>query len=136
MPELPHAIIDNPPVHRRPWVRKLGIALAIVAGLFVAKRLWHAAWRSDSNKELEKAQDAARKRVGPGLDSMFEAQLDGDNNTLLLDEKFNTARTPDVSDVACENGLTAAFDEVLGKGVVVVMTSDWRGGAPHLGVTA
>lgn len=136
MTELPHAIIENPPLHRRPWVRKAGIALAIVVGLVVARKLWHCIWRSDSNRQLEKLQDEARKRVGPGLDSMFEAELDNDDNTLLLDAKFDVARTPDVTDVACENGITAAFDEALGKGVVVVSTTDWKGGAPHLGVAA
>src|ERR1700733_6115236 len=136
MADLPHAIIDNPPLHRSAWVRKLGIAIAVVAGLFVAKKLWHAAWRSDSNKRLEKSQDEARKRVGHDLDQMFEDQLDNDDNALLLDAKFDIAHTPDVTDVACENGLTAAFDDALGKNVVVVMTSDWKGHAPHLGVTA
>lgn len=136
MAELPHAIIDNPPLHRRPWVRKLGIGVAIVIGLVVAKKAWHAIWRSDSNKALEKAQDAARERIGPGLDAMFEAELDNDDNTLLLEPKFDITRAPDVSDVACENGLTAAFDQALGKGVVVVSTRDWKGSAPHLGVTA
>jgi hypothetical protein len=136
MTELPQAIIDNPPLHRRPWVRKLGIAIAVVAALLVAKKLWHAAWRSDSNKQLEKAQSEARKRVGNALDPMFDDQLDNDDTALLLDAKFDVTRTPDVTDSACENGLTAAFDEALGKNVVVVTTSDWKGHAPHLGVTA
>jgi hypothetical protein len=136
MADLPPAIIENPPLHRRPWVRKLGIAIAVVAGFLVAKKLWHAAWRSDSNKQLEKAQDEARKHVGNGLDQMFEDQLDNDDDGLILDAKFDVARTPDVTDTACENGLTAAFDEALGKNVVVVTTADWKGHAPHLGVTA
>src|SRR3569832_444466 len=130
MAELPQALIDNPPLHRRPWVRKLGIAGVIVIGLFVAKMAWHAIWRSDSNKELEKLQDQARERVGPGLDSMFEAQLDNDDNTLVLEAQLDVSRAPDANDVACENGLTAAFEAAVGKGVVVVGGRGWKGGAP------
>src|SRR3569833_1996283 len=103
MAELPQAIIDNPPLHRRPWVRKIAIAIAIVIGLFVAKKAWHAIWRSDSSKELEKLQDQARERVGPGLDSMFEAQLDNDASALVLDAKLAVSRTPGANDDACEH---------------------------------
>src|SRR3569623_1972223 len=106
MAELPQAIIVNPPLHRRPWVRKIAIAIAIVIGLFVAKKAWHAIWRSDSSKELEKLQDQARERVGPGRDSMFEAQLDNDDNTLVHEAKLDVSRTPDANAVACEHGLT------------------------------
>ena len=133
MSELPSAIIENPPLHRRPWVRKLGIAIVVIAAALVARKMWHALWRSDSNRELEKAQDRARKKVGDGLDAMFEQQLDHDTNYLRLDSVLDTHLTPDVSDVECANGLNAAFDEALGKDVVVVATSDWRD-APHLKV--
>lgn len=95
MAELPQAIVDNPPLHRRPWVRKLASR----------PRSSPACWsqrRSDSNKQLEKSQDEARKRVGH-LDRMFEDQLDDDDNALLLEAKFDVTRAPDVTDVACEN---------------------------------
>ncbi len=110
--------------------------VAVVAGLFVAKHLWHAAWRSDANKHLEKAQDEARTRVGRGLDELFERQLDNDDNLLLLVATFEAKRTPYVTDADCAIGLTAAFAEALGKGVVAVASDDWKGETPHLGVTA
>lgn len=136
MGELPSAIIENPPLHRRRWVRKLAITIAVVAAALVARKAWHAAWRSDSNKQLEKAQDRARNNVGKGLDAMFDQQLDSDSNALKFDGQLEFASSLDVRDYDCAKGIDAAFAEALGKDVVSVSTSEWIGDAPRLRVVA
>jgi hypothetical protein len=139
MAALPPAIIDNPPLHRRPVARKLGAAVLVIGACIGARKIWHVAMRSDSNKQLEKLQDKARARVGHGLDSLFADQLDRDSNTLRLTGMLSTTGSLDGAygnDGDCARGLEVAFDEVLGKDVIGISTFDFDDGAPKLELVA
>jgi hypothetical protein len=101
-------------------LRKL-VGVAIIVGVgFVSCRMLKHWWRSDSSKELEARQDEARKRVGKGLDALFDRMLDDETSIVDLAATFELAADLgggyDPSD--CALGLNAAFEEALGPDVV------------------